>query len=84
MTIQQLLYPSDVDNYKFKAFLDGVPTRFSITFNTRDKHSYMDVFDNDNNPIRTGIKITGGASFLERTDQKGVIVLVDGGLYYGS
>lgn len=37
--------------------LSGVSFRLDFRFNTRDNHWYIDIFDEDDNPLRRGVKI---------------------------
>ncbi len=52
--------PSD-PAYRFATTLDGVSFVIDVHWNTREQAWYMDLLDDDETPIRSGIKIVLGA-----------------------
>ena len=63
------LLPS-TPNYRFRCPLDGTLYIFDVRWNTRESAWYMDVLQQDETPIRNGMKIVLGANLgRASTDQ---------------
>lgn len=78
-----VVLPFDASNpfYEFTTTIGGVSYRFNVRWNGRDAAWYFDVFEIDDTPIASGIKIVLGC-YLGRFTQHtlfrdGVFVAVD-------
>lgn len=64
MAIVQLPVRTDTTNYSTRVDIEGVTYVFALRLNARDGFWYLSVYDSGDLPIRTGIRIVLGASYL--------------------
>ena len=57
MSIQRIPNTPELLSYQFEVELDDDLFSLSFSFNVRDRHWYLDVYDRDKKPIRNSIKI---------------------------
>jgi len=80
MAIKQLPLNTESYNFEFRIPLDGKTFTLAFRYNQRAERWMMDVRDNLNTPIKTGLAILGGAELIERfvADKN----LPDGSLFF--
>jgi hypothetical protein len=66
MPTQLPFIPSEF-NYRVNSVVDGVEYIFDVRWNGRDEAWYMDLYDVDEDPIRTGMKIVLGSLIGRRS-----------------
>lgn len=64
MAIVQIPVRSDTTNYDMRVDLDGVTYVLAFRYNSRDGFWYLSVLDSDEDPIRSGIRLVLGTSYL--------------------